>query len=258
MRELEPTHFYGYEIPVPPYQTMRKHNLLLLLSALLVAPLFSGCHSAAEGGGNAGNTPANPPAHPAGVIHLLIGVDVSGSTASDPKTRKRYCAQIEDTIDTIMPRETPVTIWFYDTDARLEFGPQKIQEGSELRPEEKKILDYRSPNQGTKQAAPLNAMLPVAKDRDSKGESVVCMLLTDSEDDDLKATKKVAAELAAIHGVRAVCISGAKTEAKFRNFMREKMTEALSPLGDRAVITGEGADTQGGLDRLKTLTQGGS
>jgi len=172
-------------------------------------------------------------------------------------SRKRYCAQIEDTINTIMPRETPVTVWFYDTEARLEFGPQKLQEGSDLRPEEKKILAYRSKNRGTKQSAPLLAMLPVVKALDEKGESTVCMLLTDSEDDDSKATKKVAEELAAIHSVRAVCVSGAKTEAQYRNFMRQKLTEALTPLGERAVISGEGADTQGGLDRLRTLTQGG-
>ena len=107
-------------------------------------------------------------------------------------TRKRYCAQIEDTIDTILPRETPVTIWFYDTAARIHFGPQKLQEGSELRPVEKDILAYHSDNQGTKQSVPLLAMLPVVKALDSKGDSSVCMLLTDSEDDDSKATKKVA------------------------------------------------------------------
>lgn len=190
-------------------------------------------------------------------MHLLIGVDVSGSTRSDPMIRKRYCAQIEDTIDTIMPRETPVTIWFYDTAARIHFGPQKLQDGSELRPVEKDILAYRSDNQGTKQAVPLLAMLPVVKALDSRGDSAVCMLLTDSEDDDSKATQHVAAELAAVPGVRAVCVSGAKTEAKYRNFMRQKLTESLAPLGERAVITGEGADTQGGLDRLRTLTQGG-
>ena len=39
--------------------------------------------------------------------------------------------------------------------------------------------------------------------------------------------------------------------------MRQKLTEALTPLGERAVITGEGADSQSGLDRLRTLTRGG-
>ena len=205
--------------------------------------------------------PPNPPptrsAHRTGTLHLLIGVDMSGSTADDPMTRKRYCAQIEDTIDTILPRETPVTIWFYDTEARIHFGPQKLQQGSDLRPVEKEILAYRSANKGTKQSAPLLAMLPVVKDLDSKGDSSVCMLLTDSEDDDSKATKKAATELAAIDSVRAVCVSGAKTEATYRNFMRQKLTDALLPLGNRAVITGEGADTQGGMDRLRALTQGG-
>ncbi len=172
-------------------------------------------------------------------------------------TRKRYCAQIEDTVDTIMPRETPVTIWFYDTAARIHFGPQKLQDGSDLRSVEKDILSYHSDNKGTKQSVPLLAMLPVVKELDSKGDSSVCMLLTDSEDDDGKATKKVAEALAAIPSMRAVCVGGAKTEAKYRDFMRQKLTEALAPLGDRAVITGEGADSQGGLDRLRKLTQGG-
>ncbi len=231
---------------------MRKPNPFLLLSALLV-PLFAGC-SAPTGG----SAPPYPPAsRSASTLHLLIGVDVSGSTAEDPMTRKRYCAQIEDTVDTIMPRETPVTIWFYDTAARIHFGPQKLQDGSDLRSVEKDILTYRSDNRGTKQSVPLLAMLPVVKDLNSKGQSSVCMLLTDSEDDDLKATKKVAGELAAIHSVRAVCVGGAKTEAQYRNFMRQKLTEAMTPLGDRAIITGEGADSQGGLDRLRKLTQGG-
>jgi len=232
---------------------MRKPTQFLALSALLVVPLFFGCPS--PSGGNGPSSP--PPSHPTGKIHLLIGVDVSGSTGDNAMSRKRYCAQIEDTIDTIMPRETPVTIWFYDTEARIHFGPQKLQEGSELRPVEKEIQAYHSENKGTKQSSPLLAMLPVVKEWDSKGETTVCMLLTDSEDDDSKATKKVAEELAAIHSVRAVCVSGAKTEAKYRNFMRQKLTEALAPLGERAVISGEGADTQGGLDRLRTLTQGG-
>ena len=235
---------------------MRKPLKFLPLTALLPALLFVGCN--ASTGGSAPPYPASSHTNrPLGKMHLLIGVDVSGSTGSDPKSRQRYCAQIEDTIDTIMPRETPVTIWFYDTAARIHFGPQKLQEGSELRPVEKDILAYRSDNQGTKQSVPLLAMLPVIKDLESKGDSAVCMLLTDSEDDDSKATKKVAQELAAITGVRAVCVSGAKTEAKYRNFMRQKLTEALTPLGSRAVITGEGADTQGGLDRLRSLIQGG-
>ena len=34
--------------------------------------------------------------------------------------------------------------------------------------------------------------------------------------------------LAAIPSVRAVCVSGAKTEAKYRNFMRQKMTDSLA------------------------------
>jgi hypothetical protein len=235
---------------------MTMQTKLLPLSALLLVPAFVGC--APSPGGSA--PPYSPPvrsSRPAGTLHLLVGVDVSGSTGDDPMTRKRYCAQIEDTIDTILPRETPVTIWFYDTAARIHFGPQKLQQGSELRPVEKDILAYRSDNKGTRQSVPLLAMLPVVKDLDSKGDSSVCMLLTDSEDDDSKATKKVAEELAAIASVRAVCISGARTEAKYRNFMRQKLTEALTPLGSRAVITGEGADTQGGLDRLRTLTQGG-
>ena len=238
---------------------MRKPNPLLLLSALLSAPLFTGCSGTPTGTTAAvsAGTSATHPAHPAGTVNLLIGVDVSGSTGENPMSRKRYCAQIEDTIDTIMPRETPVTIWFYDTAARIHFGPQKIQDGSELRPVEKDILAYHSDNRGTKQSVPLLAMLPVVKNLDSKGDSAVCMLLTDSEDDDSKATKKVARELAAIHGLRAVCVSGAKTEAQYRNFMRQKLTDALTPLGDRAVISGEGADTQGGLDRLRTLVQGG-
>jgi hypothetical protein len=235
---------------------MNKPTQLLTLSALLLMPLFPGC--SVSGGGPA---PANPPttrgAHPAGKLHLLVGVDVSGSTSSDPMARKRYCAQMEDAVDTILPRETPVTIWFYDTAARIHFGPEKLQEGSDLRPVEKEILAYHSDNQGTKQATPLLAMLPVVKALDSQGDSTVCMLLTDSEDDDTKATKQAAAALAAIPSVRAVCVSGAKTEAKYRNFMRQKMTESLAPLGARAVITGEGADAQGGLDRLRTLTQGG-
>lgn len=234
---------------------MRKHNLLPLLTALCVLPFFTGCHNSTENGGGVTPSPSAQ-THPTGTLHLLIGVDVSGSTSSSAMTRKRYCAQIEDTIDTIMPRETPVTIWFYDTEARLHFGPQKLQEGSELRPVEKDILAYHSENKGTKQAAPLDAMLPVVKELDGKGDSSVCMLLTDSEDDDAKATQKAAEALAAIHSVRAVCVSGAKTEAPNRNFMRQKITEALQPLGDRAVISGEGADSQGGLDRLRTLTQG--
>ncbi len=238
------------------YEKMTKQTKLLPLSALLLVPVFVGC--APSPGGSA--PPYSPPirsSRPAGTLHLLVGVDVSGSTGDDPLTRKRYCAQIEDTIDTILPRETPVTIWFYDTAARIHFGPQKLQQGSELRPVEKDILAYRSDNKGTKQSVPLLAMLSVVKDLDSKGDSSVCMLLTDSEDDDSNATKKVAEELAAIASVRAVCVSGAKTEARYRNFMRQKLTEALTPLGSRAVITGEGADTQGGLDRLRILTQGG-
>ena len=261
------SHVYGIRIkeanatlsvPIPDNicQNMRKLIQLLPLSALLLAPLFAGC-SASSGG----NAPPYPPsaraAHPSGTMHLLIGVDISGSTGSDPMTRKRYCAQIEDTVDTIMPRATPVTIWFYDTAARIHFGPQKLQEGSELRPVEKEILAYHSDNRGTRQSAPLLAMLPIVKDLESKGDSAVCMLLTDSEDDDGKATKEVAGKLAAVHAVRAVCVSGAKTEAKYRNFMRQKLTEALAPLGERAVITGEGTDSQGGLDRLRTLSQGG-
>ena len=228
-----------------------------MLSSLLLLPAFFGCKASTGGVVPAAYPPSARTARAVGTMHLLIGVDVSGSTGEDGMSRKRYCAQIEDTIDTIMPRETPVTIWFYDTAARIQFGPQKLQEGSELRPVEKDILAYRSDNRGTKQSAPLLAMLPVVKDLDRKGESSVCMLLTDSEDDDSKATKKVAEELAAIASVRAVCVSGAKTEAKYRNFMRQKLTEALTPLGSRAVITGEGADTQGGLDRLRSLTQGG-
>lgn len=228
-----------------------------MLSGLLLVPAFFGCKASTGVVVPAAYPPSARTARPAGTMHLLIGVDVSGSTGEDGMSRKRYCAQIEDTIDTIMPRETPVTIWFYDTAARIQFGPQKLQEGSELRPVEKDILAYRSENRGTRQSAPLLAMLPVVKDLDRKGESSVCMLLTDSEDDDSKATKKVAEELAAIASVRAVCVSGAKTEAKYRNFMRQKLTEALTPLGSRAVITGEGADTQGGLDRLRSLTQGG-
>ncbi len=233
----------------------RTHYYLPVVSLLFVVGL-AGCTSS-----NATHAPADPPpTHTAanvGVIHLLVGVDVSGSTSSDPMTRKRYCAQMEDTLDTILPRETPVTIWFYDTDARVHFGPQKVQEGSELRSVEKDILAYHSANQGTKQSAPLLAMLPVAKELAQRGDSAVCMLLTDSEDDDTKATRKVAGELAAIKNVRAVCVSGAKTEAKYRNFMRQKLTEALTPLGERAIVTGEGADTQGGLDRLRELTRGG-
>ncbi len=235
---------------------MRRKTKFYLSLLLPLLPLFAGCTSS-----NANSAVSNPPptrkAPISGTIHLLVGVDVSGSTASDPMTRKRYCAQIEDTLDTVLPRETPVTIWFYDTEARIHFGPQRVQQGSELRSVEKEVLAYRSKNRGTRQSAPLIAMLPVAKELAAKGDSSVCMLLTDSEDDDAKATRKIASELSDIKSVRSVYVSGAKTEAQYRNFMRQKLTEALSPLGERAVITGEGADTQGGLDRLRDLIRGG-
>jgi hypothetical protein len=201
----------------------------------------------------AGGAPAETPK-----LSLLVGLDVSGSTADD-ETRATYHRVLEDVVDTALPPSgnTPISVWFYDTQARLEFGPQKVAAGNDLLPVGEKYLEYRSEVKDNRQACMIEKLSEAAKTGAAGAEEVACLLLTDAEDHDLAATTKAAAALAKLPNVKAVWVCGAETQAGTRNFLREKLTEALKPLGEKLVVSGRDADISGGLQRFRNLIRGG-
>lgn len=229
----------------------RRPGLLALLPAVVMMALFCGCSP------KTGTSDKVRSVVPASVMHLFVGVDVSGSTGSDKETRKHYCGQIKDVIKRALPREnSDVTIWFYDISAWRKFGPSIVQEDKDLFPTYQAIQEYASDRQGTLQSAILSKMLEEAKKAEQHGERAACLLLSDGEFEpgDTKAIAEKTKALSALKGVKAVWLCGAQAEVRGaagvggRYHLMEKMESALSPLGMKGHVSSEGADAKSGFD----------
>ncbi|MDQ3812556.1 MAG: VWA domain-containing protein [Armatimonadota bacterium] len=189
-------------------------------------------------------------------LNLLVGVDVSSSTSL--KLRQQFCGVLFDAVDTVLPRETPTTVFLYDKSARIDFGPQKLQDSNDLINVAQRIQAYKSGSRGTRQSVILEKMLGAARQAESRGEQTVCLLLTDGEDEDPVTTKKLSGQLAALGGLKAVLVAGTSTEATIehghRMFLRDKLEQAMAPLENKYRVCGQ-QDIAGGLARFRELIQ---
>lgn len=228
---------------------------LFLFAAVALA--LAGCGSQTAPAAPADGVSANAAeqASPA-PIHLLVGADVSGSTT--PRERRRVSFALEDALFKRLPRRTPVTLWLYDTQARRIADAQAFGRKADFESVKREFVNYQAAKNahGTSQAIALAPMAERAKSLAKNDELCALLLLTDGEDSDPAATKKAAAELAALPNVRAVWVVGVVTENEDHVLLREKLAQALAPLGDKSVITGAGGvERDSGLDKFSALVR---
>jgi len=189
-------------------------------------------------------------------VHFFVGADVSGSTTH--QERRKFYFALEDALFKKLARKTPVTIWLYDTVARRIADEQTFRRKPDLQIVKKEYLAYESDSRGTRQAEVLTPMLAQARKLAATGAPVACLLLTDGEDDDPGATKKVARALAALDNVKVVWIVGALAENQDRLLIREGLSASLEPLGDKGIVTGtSGLERDSGLEKFGALVAAG-
>lgn len=179
-------------------------------------------------------------AAPDAPLHVFVGADVSASV--DKALRRRAFDGLRFTLMRAVQPGTPVHFVYYDTQARTDPKVVAFYEPRDIDSIGNAILAYSPrPEKGTQQAL---ALARLAKEADDlpKGTPVAFVLLTDSEDQGLGATKEQAASLAKRPGFRALMVIGARRESSTRQPMRDRLQAALEPLEQKRLLCGDVTD----------------
>ena len=180
-------------------------------------------------------------------IEMLVGVDVTTSVGQ--KQRQKCFGVFDTVIDSALPQQTHLRFWTYDVNSREQAAVETHKSRDLWDMEDKMISTSRSDTKGTFQNNVMKDMILAVKEAGKMGKNCACMLLTDGEDTDPKATDREVAELASLPNVRAVWFEGVNGE----NGTRSNLERRLKPiLGDKLIMTSEN-DSQTGLDQFQKL-----
>lgn len=178
-------------------------------------------------------------------LQVFVGADVSASV--DKALRRRAFDGLRFALTRAVPPGTPVHFVYYDTGARTDPKVVAFYEPRDIDSIGNAIYSYAPrPEKGTQQALALSRLAKEADDL-PKGTPVAFVLLTDSEDQGLSATKEQAALLAKRPGFRALMVIGARRESSTRQPMRDRLQAALEPLGQKRLLCGDVTEHDVGL-----------
>lgn len=181
-------------------------------------------------------------------IHLLVGVDVSGSIKE--AGRKKVFGVFDDVIDTVLPKGSDLSFWAYDVNAR-KAADVTSRKSRDLWKLEDEIIATDNKTVGTHLNIVLKEMLPVVREMKTKEKRVAIMLLTDGEDRQPDETQSMVIQLAAMDNLKAVWIAGATA----RNGLRSDLERKLKPLlGDRLIVSSD-HDTEAALSRFRSIVE---
>lgn len=181
-------------------------------------------------------------------LHLLVGVDTSGSVA--PGGRKQLFGIFDEVVDTVLPKQTNISFWTFDVNAH-KIAEKESNKSTELWPLEDEIVATHTKEQGTYPSVVLEKMLESAKVENTKGKSCACMLMTDGEDFDKPNSTKCITELAALPNVKAIWIEGAMTSNGFRSDVEKRWRPILK---DKLVVSSD-HDAEDGMHKFSNLIE---
>lgn len=180
-------------------------------------------------------------------VEMLVGVDVTTSVGQ--KQRQKCFGVFDTVVDSALPQQTHLRFWTYDVNSREQAAVETHKSRDLWDMEDKMIATYRSDTKGTYPNNVMTDMILAVKEAGKKGRNCACMLLTDGEDTNPKATELAAAELASLPNVKAVWYEGVDS----RGGTRSDLERRLKPiLGDKLILTSEN-DSQTGLDQFQKL-----
>lgn len=186
---------------------------------------------------------------PAPKIKLLVGVDTSGSLATD--ARQHLFGVFDDAVDQVIPQQTSISMWAYNVNAHKFVERSDWHKSRDLWPLEDEVIKQHTNVPGTYPSVALQQMVTEAQVAGAANRNCALMLLTDGEDADPHNTDRYIGELAAMPNVKAVWIEGVRSDNGFRSQLERRFK---SVLGDRLVITGD-HDAENGLSEFRNLIE---